>query len=407
MRTERLKEACQRYGTPLYVYDIDQACKAAEECRSLLGPDIGLCFAMKANPFLTGSLAEAADRIEVCSMGEYYICRELSVPPEKLLISGVLKEEADLQEILHTYGGRCAYTAESQQQFQFLREWSRDNQEEVLVYLRLTSGNQFGMDPETASDLIRKAKISQFLSIAGIHYFSGTQKSGEKIRQELRMLDQQLLCLEEETRTRIEELEYGPGLAAAYFEGQDDTRTEDLKAAAESVRAMRWKGKVTFEMGRGLTAQCGYYLTTVKDVKENRGKRYCIVDGGIHQIHYDGQIRGMYCPSFRLLGETAAGQEELWTVCGSLCTSNDVLIQKARVRDLKPGDVFVFERTGAYAAMEGMALFLSHELPGAVLYSERDGWKQARKRQPVYPWNMEKIQSGKENTNGKTTGDFK
>src|SRR5699024_2885381 len=125
--------------------------------------------------------------------------------------------------------------------------------------------------------------------------------------------------------------------------------------------------------------------------KENRGKRYCIVDGGIHQIHYDGQIRGMYCPSFRLLGETAAGQEELWTVCGSLCTSNDVLIQKARVRDLKPGDVFVFERTGAYAAMEGMALFLSHELPGAVLYSERDGWKQARRRQPVYPWNMEKI----------------
>ncbi len=47
----------------------------------------------------------------------------------------------------------------------------------------------------------------------------------------------------------------------------------------------------------------------------------------------------------------------------------------------KKGAILVFERTGAYSAMEGMALFLSHELPGVVLYSEAEGWIQARVQQ--------------------------
>lgn len=407
MHTEKLREAVLRYGTPLYVYDADQALDTAKEYRKILGHKIGLCFAMKANPFLTGRLADAVDKIEVCSMGEYRICRELSIAPEKLLISGVLKEERDLREILDTCRGRCVYTVESESQFRQFYDWSSKNRESVRLYFRLTSGNQFGMDLKLAAELIRKSEKVPFLSVEGIHYFSGTQKKKEKIQEELRMLDDQLHYLENETGTRIKELEYGPGLSAAYFEGQEDKRTEDLKAAAESVRTMRFQGKVIFEMGRGLTALCGYYITTVKDVKENRGKRYCIVDGGIHQLHYDGQIRGMYCPSFQVIGEEKWGEEQEWTVCGSLCTLNDVLIQKAYIKGLKPGDIFVFERTGAYAAMEGMALFLSHELPGAVLYSEKEGWKQARKMQPLYPWNMEKIQNRKETADGNIIGNFK
>ena len=57
------------------------------------------------------------DRIEVCSMGEYRICRVLGIAPEKLLISGVLKQKEDILEILEECGGTCAYTVESLNQF--------------------------------------------------------------------------------------------------------------------------------------------------------------------------------------------------------------------------------------------------------------------------------------------------
>ena len=61
----------------LYTFDLDLLKKQADRIKNALGEEIGLCYAMKANPFLTEVMAGCTDRIEVCSMGEFLICREL------------------------------------------------------------------------------------------------------------------------------------------------------------------------------------------------------------------------------------------------------------------------------------------------------------------------------------------
>ena len=91
MKKEKLEYACARYGTPAYVFDLDILEAEAGRMRQALGGDISLCYAMKANPFLAERMAKIVDRIEVCSMGEFEICRTLEIPPGKLLISGALK----------------------------------------------------------------------------------------------------------------------------------------------------------------------------------------------------------------------------------------------------------------------------------------------------------------------------
>ena len=118
MREELFQEAFRKYGTPLYVFDLDILKEQTERIRAGFGPEINLCYAMKANPFLTGYMAQWSDRIEVCSMGEFRICRKLQVPPEKLFISGVMKKRDDIREILAYCGNRCAYTVESPLHFQ-------------------------------------------------------------------------------------------------------------------------------------------------------------------------------------------------------------------------------------------------------------------------------------------------
>ena len=47
----------------------------------------------------------------------------------------------------------------------------------------------------------------------------------------------------------------------------------------------------------------------------------------------------------------------------------------------------------AYAAMEGMALFLSRDLPGVVMYSEERGMVEVRKKQDIYKYNCETHES--------------
>ena len=59
-----------------------------------------------------------------------------------------------------------------------------------------------------------------------------------------------------------------------------------------------------------------------------------------------------------------------WNLFGSLCTVNDILVKQMPVRNLTVGDVIVFENTGAYSTTEGIALFLSRDLPKILLRKE-------------------------------------
>ncbi len=56
-----------------------------------------------------------------------------------------------------------------------------------------------------------------------------------------------------------------------------------------------------------------------------------------------------------------------WTVCGSLCTVNDILAKRLPLRSLRCGDVIAFEKVGAYCMTECAALFLSRTLPAIVM----------------------------------------
>ena len=387
MKREELETAILKYETPFYIYDLDILTQEMARFRKCLGEQIKICFAMKANPFVVKHMSELADRIEVCSMGEFKICKELGIAPEKLLISGVLKETKDLPEITGYCGTKSVYTAESFQQFQYLAEFSLNQTEEVHIYPRLTSGNQFGVNKEDICQMIRAKADYPMLHIDGIHYFSGTQKKNSKvIMKELNLLDEFFEQLEKEEGFQVEALEYGPGVGVSYFQGKEVPLFEEegLQEIASLVQNMKWKGTVTLEMGRALSALCGYYVTQIKDAKTNEDINYCIVDGGCHQLNYDGQIRGMYVPKIQVFPEDNDGEEKEWTVCGSLCTFNDVLCSGFKAKDLSIGKFLAFERVGAYSSMEGMALFLSHELPGVVIYSEKESWQEARKKTDTY-----------------------
>ncbi|WP_173017054.1 alanine racemase [Suipraeoptans intestinalis] len=415
MKVEELRKMGP-WETPMYLFDLELFRERVRLFRRGMGEQTGLCFAMKANPFLVGRIYQDVDRIEVCSMGEYRICQKIGIPPEKVLISGVLKKEEDLEEILEHYGSRCFYTAESYGQLRQLKAWGQAHGQKIRVYPRLTSGNQFGVDEEEMIRMLQEIRETDCLELQGIHYFSGTQKrSMKKAGKELEYLDDFLERAEKEASVSIKEVEYGPGFAVSYFENQEDKTQEDVEILADAIRKMRWQGKTTLEMGRALAATCGYYMTTVRELKQSQGKRYCLVDGGIHQINYDGQIRGMYIPKVQLLKkdpqkkEVPVGKEEAsgmqvdtgkeavhnrkdlkeWIVCGSLCTINDVLVQKLQAEDLECGDILVFERAGAYAMTEGMSLFLSHELPKVVIYDGEAGLETIREEIQTYGLNSE------------------
>ena len=135
---------------------------------------------------------------------------------------------------------------------------------------------------------------------------------------------------------------------------------------------------ISIEMGRFIASECGYYITGVVDAKTTENVNYCIVDGGIHQLNYYGQLMGMKKPKITYLPQRTENIGK-WTMCGSLCTINDVIVRDLEIGAPQTGDYMVFHNCGAYSVTEGMALFLSRELPQILFYSANKGFRCIRK----------------------------
>ena len=371
-----LQTLARTYGTPLYVFDGDAFAARAAQIAKAFGPQVRLCYSIKANSFLLGCLPSQVSRLEVCSPGELEICRALGLDPGRIVFSGLNKTPDSVAAALDCQVG--VLTAESRKHLDLIQAAALARGVTAPVLLRLTGGDQFGMDEDDLKAILSRREDFPNVDFVGLHFFTGTQKTkAKKILQELDYVNQIADALERDYGFRIRELEYGTGLFADYF-GSSPVETEAalLEQVAPAIRASGARFSLTVEMGRFLASTCGAYLTGVNDVKTNCGVRYVILDGGSHQLHYDGQVMGMRQPPVSVV--SGGGQPEECTLCGSLCATSDRLAQNINLPALEPGDVLAFWRVGAYSVMEGTALFLSRELPRVVLYDNASGPRLVR-----------------------------
>ena len=382
MNREILKKIGQEYKTPAYVFDLDMLRERIVLIEECLAGRAELCFAMKANSFLVGCPDTGIRKYEVCSPGEFHICERAKIPPEQIVLSGVYKAVEDVRHTLGVCGDRAVYTVESRAHLELLECCAKDRNLVLNVLIRVTSGNQFGVDEEEVCEMIRCREQCPHIHFRGLQYYSGTQKKKlSKIEKELQYLDGLIGKLEEEYQYHTEELEYGPGFYVPYFDGDEEVEDKTiLSEFVELLGQMNFQGKVTLEMGRYIAAYCGYYVTSIVDRKINKGQHYAIIDGGIHHLSYFGQMMAMKIPHYQHI--PAREQEDIivdiqdaaeWNVCGSLCTVNDVIVKKLPMANVQIGDVIVFERVGAYSVTEGIYLFLSRRLPKVLTYDEENG----------------------------------
>ena len=131
-------------SSPAYVFDEKSFAERVLMTKTALGDSIPLTFSIKANPFLLHILPDDIAHVEVCSPGELAICKRMEIAPNRIIYSGVMKEHWDIKEALEY--GVDIITAESQSQFKMICGSADVLEKSVNVLLRLSSGNQFGMD---------------------------------------------------------------------------------------------------------------------------------------------------------------------------------------------------------------------------------------------------------------------
>lgn len=350
----------QRFGTPLYVYDI-----RAVEARvrrfqdAFAGVDHLLAYSVKANGNLTilRRLLALGCGADITSAGELFRAQRAGIPGARTLFAGVGKTVPEMQEALRA--GIYAFNVESAPELRRLEEVARDMDMVAPFALRVNpdvlsptpheytatghAATKFGVPIQEAAELYRWASGMPHLQARGVDVHIGSQIVDTD--PYLRALDRVLALARELSSSGlpIEFLDIGGGYGIAYDGGSE----LDLEAlAAQVVPRVRDAGlRLILEPGRSVVGDAGVLLTRVQYVKR-AGKVFVIVDGGMSELirpsHYGGYHGIVHAD------DRAAGPLETVDVVGPICETGDFLARDRELRLPEPGELLAVATSGAY-----------------------------------------------------------
>ncbi len=379
-------ELLERYSSPLYVYDLEEAECRAKALFELLPKRAKLLYALKANPIadLCAALREAGCRVEIASVLELEIALEAGFRPNEIFFSGPGKTPAIIREAL--LAGVTQFSCDSWYDMERLAEVASAAKTPISALLRIhlsdaeaaaagVGAMQSHFGAELAELLDGGAKrLAQLrgVELAGIHVYSGTQiQSPEGLA---RAFEHAIQLAEEIVSSGIplRVLDAGGGFPWPWATSDAPADLSTLEAELERVDGLRRltaDAELWFESGRYLVSSCGTLLATVLDVKMfEAGKTHVILDSGI--IHLGG-MAGLgrihrAVASLEPLGEPRGETLEPADVVGPTDSPLDCIARGALVPPLRPGDTVAIPNVGAYGLTASLVAFASRQAPAEV-----------------------------------------
>ncbi|HMJ75789.1 MAG TPA: diaminopimelate decarboxylase [Iamia sp.] len=360
----RLADLAGAYGTPLFVYDEAHLRARCREALAAFGD--GVAYATKA--FLCRAMARIAHEeglhLDVATSGELHVALSAGVPPERLVMHGNNKSEAELVAARKEGVGRIV--VDSFDELDRLERLHEVDGVVPTVLLRVTPGveahthefiktgqddSKFGFTLSTgaAAEALERAHKSAAVDVRGIHFHIGSQVFVADFFH-----DAVAAVAEWFNGLGLPELSIGGGAGVAYVEGEKaPTITEWGAAVRQACAEAGITARVTAEPGRAIAAAAAVTVYTVGTIKVLPGIRtYVAVDGGMS----DNPRPVLYGSGYETFLPRApeAERSRRVTVVGKHCESGDLLVRDARVpADLAVGDLLATPVTGAYGHSMG------------------------------------------------------
>jgi diaminopimelate decarboxylase len=392
-----LPELAELFGTPLYIYCRETLLTAARRFRVAFRaayPDSQVVYAAKAlmSSAIVGLLHEEGLGVDVVSGGELHAALTAGVPAAAITFHGNNKSETELREALIAGIGHVA--VDNLHELELLERLASAVGTNVPVLLRLNPGvdvhthakirtgvvdSKFGL-PIATGDAAQAAGVaarSAVLDLVGYHCHLGSQlvdvtAYGEAIRV---MLDF-AVAVRDEHGVAPRVLSPGGGFGIAYRQGQAEAPIEDWAATISAVVRDECAARdlplprLVVEPGRAIVGPAGVALYRVGAIKEIPGVRtYVSVDGGMA----DNIRPTLYGAEYEVALANRESDERpcAVTVAGKYCESGDILVERAALPPLQPGDLLALPAAGAYC----LAMASNYNLatrPAVVLVEHGD-----------------------------------
>ncbi len=316
------------------------------------------CFSVKCNSnlgvlrLLQGEGAGA----DVVSGGELYRALRANISPEKIVFSGVGKQEGEIREALRA--GILMFNVESLQELERINEIAISMGKKARISFRINPDvdprthpyistglkeNKFGIDINDAVYAYKSAQEMSGVEPVGIDCHIGSQLT--EISPFLDALDRLKILYTElkDCGIRIRYLDIGGGLGIPYKEEEPPHPREFGEALSRSLGG--YPITLILEPGRVIAGNAGILATRVIYTKETRTKNFLIVDAGMNDL-----IRPCLYGSYHRIAEVEPKkrEEKVYDVVGPICESGDFLAKDRVLPEIKEGEYLAVFSVGAY-----------------------------------------------------------
>lgn len=337
-----LADAADRWGTPLYVLDLDRAAANLARVREAL-PSALIAYAVKANqdPQLLARLVREGAGCEVVTAAELALAVRAGCRPGRIVMNGVGKTDAEAAEALHL---GALVNAESLDELRALLGLAIPG---ARIGLRLNPGlaaathphlatggtqSKFGIPLDAAPEALELARR------AGVRVASVGAHLGSEIADPAlyRALAGRLATLEAPM------VDLGGGWASVELAGAIAHGAPDRQLIVEP--------------GRSIVADAGWLLVRVVRLQPRDGLAYLVADAGMSEL-LRPVLYGADHPVALVRAGGAWEPPGVTHLAGPVCEAGDVMardigrwLDADALRAAGPGAVLAIERVGAYGA---------------------------------------------------------
>lgn len=353
------KQLKQEFNTPFYIYNFDfikerflnlkEAFKARKS---------QIFYAVKANSNLSllQMLANLDSGFDCVSIGEVKRALKAGAKAYKIIFSGVGKTKEELRQALEY--DILYINLESEAEMMLLESVAKELNLKARISIRVNPNvdakthpyistglneNKFGVEIDIARKMYLYAKNSSFLEPVGVHFHIGSQLLDISPIHEAAGIVAKLVRELKALQIDLKFFDIGGGLGVAY---EKDECEPDLYNYAQGILAQLHGLDLTIGMepGRYLVAKSGEFVCSVLYEKQNKTKRFVVVDGAMNDL-----IRpSLYEAYHEIILPYTQAQESLCDVVGGVCESGDFFAKARSLPSTQSGDIMVIKNTGAY-----------------------------------------------------------
>lgn len=396
-----VKELKEKYGTPLYIYDVNHIKNIMKLYKNNLVSnqfETEVLYASKA--FNCKEMVRIVDAmglsLDVVSYGELYTALSVGFDPKKIYFHGNNKSKEELVYALENNVGTIV--VDNLCELELLDSLAKDMNKVANIIIRMNVGvsahthkfivtahvdSKFGVlygssDYNKMKELISNSKNINFL---GFHSHIGSQIFD--LEAFTAAIDKLFEMAKDYNYPLVMNIGGGYGV---HYTSEDKPIPFDvvsktlIKQAEDAIKRTSIKiKKLCIEPGRSIVAEAGYTLYTVGFTKKTPNKEYYFIDGGmtdnirpaLYQAKYDATI----------VGKENEARNHKVTIAGKCCESGDLIIEDYDIQEAKTGDLLLTYTTGAYGY--SMSSNYNKALTPAVVFCEDSKSRVAIKRMTI------------------------